>query len=444
MISILLILPFDFSYRYRGAFKKSYSYTPLTLYALAAHIPPGNDFSVDIIDEGVEPVSNFSSANYDIVGITCVTSSAPRAYELSSIWRKKGSYVVLGGAHPTLLPGDAMQHADTVITGAAEINWPTFLQDFRNGSPKPMYMGNEELCEAQSMIVPRRDLIKKGRYLNIPTIIARPGCQNNCSFCSIPHLGYSKAGARKIGDIISEIKSLNSKKVLFLDPNITVDIQYAKELFTALIPCKIKWGGLSSLHISDNPELVTLMAKSGCIGLLIGFESFNQQNLVSSQKHFATVSKYRNVIAMLHDNFISILGCFVLGFDNDTKESLLELPDLVDQLKIDLPRYSILTPFPGTKCFTSMDNEGRILTRDWSLYDTEHVVFKPKNLEPDELQNALYAAWKNSYSISRIFKRSLDLDKNRLFGILMNFGFRHYGKKLYSLRRQIHGTFNTD
>ena len=442
MPSILLILPADSTYRYNGAFKKSYSYAPITLTLLAALVPDTSDFTVNIIDEGVE-CSADRNFNYDIVGITCVTSSAMRAYELCEFWRTRGAHTVLGGAHPTLMPDEASQYADTVIVGAAERSWPVFINDFCKGEAKKYYSDPDELDSSCSFPVPRRNLIRKGLYLDIPTVIARPGCPNNCVFCTIPHLGYAASGARKIQDVVNEISAIGSRRVLFLDPNITVDRQYAKELFTALTPLRIQWAGLATIDIAKDDKLIQLMVNSGCIGLLIGFESLHQNNLVSARKHFAKVTEYSKAIKTLREAGIAILGCFVLGFDHDTSESLKELPDLVEELRIDIPRYSILTPFPGTELFRSFEREKRILTKDWSLYDTEHVVFQPVNMDPTDLQQALYAAWDRSYRLPVILKRSLRLENNRLFGLLANLGLRHYGKKLYSLRSAVHGSVNT-
>jgi radical SAM superfamily enzyme YgiQ (UPF0313 family) len=441
MPSLLLILPSDTTYCYRGAFKKSYSYAPLTLTTLAALLPDSDNFRVDIIDEGVERPAE-PDRHYDLVGITCVTSSSPRAYELCSFWRARGAYVVLGGAHPTLLPNEALQHADTVIAGAAETSWPAFITDFLKGTPQKFYADSGKQDSALALPVPCRDLIRRGLYLDIPTVIARPGCRNHCAFCSIPFMGAG--GAREIKNVIDEITVTGSRKILFLDPNITVDRQYAKELFAALISLRIQWAGLASIDAAQDSELVGLMAESGCIGLLVGFESLHQKNLVSAHKYFARVTQYSGAIRTLHDAGIAILGCFVLGFDNDTRESLRELPDLVGELRIDLPRYSILTPFPGTDLFSALDREKRILTKDWSMYDTEHVVFKPACMEPEELQQALYDSWRRSYRLNEIVRRFQQLQSNRLFGLLANLGLRHYGKRLYKLRRVNHASVDSN
>jgi radical SAM superfamily enzyme YgiQ (UPF0313 family) len=441
MSSLLLILPADNTYRFRGAFLRSYSYAPLTLTTLAALVPPESEYSIDLMDEGSQrPV--LSSKSYDLVGITCVTSSALRAYELCRYWHKKGAYVVLGGAHPTLLPQEAALHADTVIVGPAEQAWPAFLRDFRLGRAKKIYMHDNNIPLSHPRPVPRRDLIRRKLYLDIPTVIARPGCSNHCEFCTIPSLGQEALGNRSVEEVVAEIAMLGRRRILFLDPNLTGDRQYAKKLFEALVPLRLQWAGLASIDIVRDEDLLRPMVESGCAGLLIGFESLNQENLTASHKHFACVAEYSRAIQTLRLNGVIILGCFVLGFDHDTRESLEVLPDLVEELRIDLPRYSILTPFPGSGLFKTLQREKRILTTNWSLYDTEHVVFRPAHMEPDQLQRALHSAWHRSYRIQNICNRSLHLKRNRFFGVLANLGLRHYGKRLNALQRTIHGTLD--
>jgi|WetSurMetagenome_2_1015567.scaffolds.fasta_scaffold00706_5 radical SAM superfamily enzyme YgiQ (UPF0313 family) len=444
MPSLLLLLPSDNTYRYGGgAFRRSYSYAPLTLSTLAGLVPASHGFTIDLVDEGVQHTGD-GRKNYDIVGITCTTSSANRAYDLCKFWRRKGAYAVLGGAHPTLMPQEAMLHADTVIVGPAEEIWPAFLADYKNGCPNRIYRNDGDASINGPYPLPRRDLIRKGLYLDAPTVIARPGCTNGCDFCAIPCLGQTALAAREIEDVVREIRGLDRNRILFLDPNITADRPYAKKLFRALIPLHLQWAGLVSADAVADESLVELMVESGCAGLLIGFESLIQDNLTSARKKFAQIGEYAKAIRLLHQGGISVLGCFVLGFDYDTAENLDDLPALVDDLEVDLPRYSILTPFPGTVLYKRLELEGRILTTDWSLYDTEHVVFRPARIEPENLQSALYHAWSQSYSLQNVAKRSLRLKKNRIFGVLANLGLRRYGKRLYTLRKETNGLIHSD
>ncbi|NLD45646.1 MAG: B12-binding domain-containing radical SAM protein [Clostridiaceae bacterium] len=423
---ILLILPYDSTYKYKGFFKRSLSYAPLTLTTLAALVPDEFNAHIDIVDEGVEKLE-LKNDFYDIVGITCVASSANRAYELAAYFRGKGSFVVLGGSHATLMPEEALKHADAVVAGQGEKAWPELLYDFSKGKAKKVYS-----CPSTGPLfspVPRRDLLTAGKYLNVPTIIANRGCSNHCEFCSIHKLSCCCSNLRPVNEVIDEIIQVRAKKILLLDPSPLSNREYAKELFAAMAGQGIKWAGLSTIDIAADEEVFELAVKSGCEGLLVGFESLNQSSLAGCRKTFNSVKGYKEAVAKLHSGGISVLGCFVLGFDDDTLHDFLDLPEIIDELNIDVPRFSVLTPFPGTDLYVRLKKEGRILSEDWSLYDTEHVVFQPQNMTPDELEKALYTIWKRCYGMRRLVKRSINMPQNRLLGLITNLGFRYYTKR---------------
>jgi radical SAM superfamily enzyme YgiQ (UPF0313 family) len=423
-MKILFILPFDNTYRRRGAFTRLISYAPLSLPTLAALVPESLHAEIKIVDEGVD--KPITEGEFDIVAISCVTSSANRAYELCRYWKNKGGYTVLGGVHPTLMTDEACNHSDSVIKGIGENTFPRFLNDFINGSPKKLYV-SEKTCGYMSMPVPRRDLISK-KYMSIPTVIASRGCRNHCTFCSIPKL-YGKDGfSRPVGEFIDEIKMIGKKNFIFLDPSITSDREYAIELFEALIPLKIKWGGLSTIDVADDKELFELMVKSGCSGILAGFESINQESLKSVGKATNEVRKYKESVRIFHGENIPILGCFVMGFDGDTKENLANLPEMIDEIGIDVPRFSLLTPFPGTPLFTQYKENKRIITENWDLYDTMNVVFEPKNISPEELQNIFYDVWKKTYETKRILNRFVN--NRSLLALFAGIGFKYYAGRL--------------
>jgi len=423
---ILFILPYDTTYKYKGSFTKAISYAPLTLSVLVALVPKEIKAFIKIVDEGVEKFDN--SGDFDIVCITCVTSSAKRAYELCHYFRKKKSYVVLGGVHPTLMPEEAAAHAHSVFIGLAEETFPEFIKDYLNGSPKKSYQQASQ-CKHLSMPIPRRDLISTA-YINIPTVVANRGCQNSCAYCYIHKLWGHQGLTRPIVEVIREIKGLNSKRIILLDPSPSSNEAYAEEFFKALVPLKIKWSGLSSIDVVHHPKLFDLMVKSGCEGILAGFESINSDNLVAVGKSTNKVDDYKYAIRQFHRADIPVLGCFVAGFDSDTRASLMETVDFIDEIGVDLPRFSILIPFPGTSMFDEYDKNGRILTRDWHRYDTMHVVFQPKAMEPQELQLAFYDMWKRSYSLKRIIKRMSNTRYEKIIKQGANIGFKYYAHKL--------------
>jgi radical SAM superfamily enzyme YgiQ (UPF0313 family) len=424
---ILLILPQDRIYRYGGPFGRMTSYAPLTLTTLAALVPEELNAHVDLIDEGVQK-PDYGDKVYDVVGITCVASSSTRAYSLAEYWREKGAFVVLGGVHPTLMPEEASRYADSVVVGLAEETWPRLLRDWKNGTVQRMYRA--DYTKELPSPVPKRELQASNRYLPIPTITANRGCRNHCEFCSVHKMYGRNSITRPISDVIDELKSLNTKLALFLDPNLTADREYAKELFRALIPLGLRWGGPATANIVRDKELLELLVKSGCEGLLIGFESLSQSSMDNSGKSFNRVGEYKQVVKTLHDREISVLGCFVLGFDDDTLDDLKRLVEIVDDLEIDLLRYAVLTPFPGTNLFSRLEKENRILTRDWSLYDSEHVIFCPRKMHPGELQQILYDTWKRSFAIGRIAKRTARAKKNRLLTLAASIGVRYYARRL--------------
>jgi len=426
---MLFILPYDKTYKYGGAFNWAINYAPLMLPTLAALVPKELNAEIKIVDEGVsKPVID---GFFNIVAITCVTSSANRAYELCKYWKSKGSYVVLGGAHPTLMPDEATKYADSVFFGFAEETFPQFLYDYTHKCPKKTY---KHMCNSGhlSMPIPRRDLMSK-KYMPIPTIVANRGCANECAFCCIHKMWGNSGLTRPVGEVVDEIKTLRSKHYIFLDPSMSSNREYVLELLTALIPLKIKWMGLSTIDVIHDAALFNLIVKSGCEGILAGFESINTESLEGVGKKTNKVDGYKAAVKQFHDADISVLGCFVAGFDGDTRQSLCDTVEVIDEIGVDLPRFSILTPFPGTDLFDQYKQEGRILTENWDMFDTMHVVFQPKNMSADELQESFYDMWERTYEIKRILKRMKNVKKNRFAGLFPALGFKFYAEKVRKL-----------
>lgn len=427
-MKILFITPYDNNYRYKSAFTKSLSYMPLTMPYLAALIPEEYAPECVAIDEGVQKPDYEKMGHFDIVAITAVTSSVNRGYELAAYFKEKGSYTVMGGHHVTLLPEEAMAHADTVLTGPADRVFREFLADWVKGCPKPRYDGTHADINS-AHIIPRRELMDASRYIGVPTVIANFGCTNRCEFCVINSFWGGKHTARCIDEVLDEIKGLKSKYILFLDPSPTSNPAHAKAFYTALIPLGIKWAGLCTTDILDDPELFDLMIKSGCIGILMGFETFSKESLAEARKK-NTVESYKAVVEKFHAAGVTILGTFMLGFDGDTRESLADMPDYIEEIGVDIPRFAILTPYPNTPTFDRLDAEGRILSRNWNDYDSIHAVYAPKHMSRRELEEMMVSVSNECYTVKRIWRRAL---KNRYGGLLkfaVNLGFRIYHKKV--------------
>jgi len=430
-MKIALISPKGPLYRHRGGiFGKSLRYQPLTLTTLAALIPEELNPSVEIYDEGVEDVPENLQA--DLVGITVITGNANRAYSLTDSLRMRGIPVVLGGPHPTLIPEEAMQHADSVCTGYAEDTWPELLRDFANGKMKPLYTQAPDLDLARSsMPYPRRDLMSPRNYLTQAVFEASRSCVHNCDFCVAPTAWGRKQYKKNIDWIVGDIKNVGVKRILFVDLNLISDIDYATELFNALIPLKVEWFGLTTVMIAHKPELMELMARSGCRGLLLGMETLSSESLGDAHKQFNASVDYSKLVRDLHALNISIQGCFVFGLDHDTVDSFDAAADYAIDLGIDLPRFAILTPFPNTPLYKRMASEGRILTRNWELYDGQHVVFQPRNMTPEELLRGHEHAWKKVYGWQNMTKRLYHAGNFSFLKLSANLGYRFYAHRLH-------------
>ena len=425
---ILFITPYDGNYRYKSAFTKSLSYMPLTMPYLAALTPPEYGAEFKAIDEGVQKINYEKLGFYDIVAITSVTSSVKRGYELAAYFKQKGSYTVMGGHHVTLCPKEAVCHADTVMTGPADRIWREFIKDYVNGTPRKRYDG--EHCDiGAANVIPRRDLMQKSKYIFAPTVIANFGCTNHCEFCVINSFWGGKYSTRKIEDVINEICSLKSKYILFLDPSPTSNPGYAKAFFEALIPLKIKWAGLCTTDIGEDEELFDLMIQSGCIGILMGFETFSEESLRESRKR-NTVASYKRVVKKFHERGVTILGTFMLGFDGDTEESILKMTDYIEEIGVDIPRFAILTPYPNTPTYERLSAEGRMISTDWNDYDSIHATFAPKNFSARELEELLATVSNECYTLKRIWKRAVRNPYGGFLKLGVNLGFRIYNKRV--------------
>jgi len=427
-MKIALISPKGPLYRHRGGiFIRSLRYAPLTLTTLAALVPDELNVDLEIYDEGIEDIDLQLQA--DLIGMTVISGSAPRAYELAGHFRRMGIPIVLGGPHVTLLPDEAGQHADAIVVGYAEQTWPQLLCDFDQGVMKERYYQESDLSLANQPYA-RRDLLKRFSYSTIHTFEATRGCIHNCDFCVVPSAWGSKPYQKPVAEVVDDIRQMRSKRLIFLDLNLISDPDYSKALFEALIPLELSWFGLSTILIAYDANMLTLAARSGCRGLLIGFESLSRSNLHSSRKGFSDPNRYLEVMDIFHRHKISIMGCFVFGMDGDTKDIFKKTAQFTIDAKIDLHRFANLTPFPGTQLYKQLEAEGRILTTDWSLYDGQHVVFKPANMTPEELSRGTAMAWKAAYRISNIWRRLAGTSREPLISIAANFGYRFYAKNL--------------
>jgi len=431
-MKILLILSNDTKIGGQDLAKKinKYGYAPTTLTTLASLVSPELDAEIEIIDEGIQVLPEDIKA--DIVGISICTPNAQRGYRIADKLKRNGIAVVLGGVHPTLVPEEALQHADAIVIGYAEEAWPKLLLDFRNKRMKRVYEQFSMDVFENGMPIPRRDLLKREAYIFANTIEVTRGCLNQCKFCVIPRICGGKFYFRPTEEVVKEIQSMNAKDIVFIDSNPTVNLQYIKSLYQALIPLKINWFGSATTQVLNDSEWLDLAVKSGCKGLLIGFESLNQNSLENDNKEFNRVDRYKEFIKKLHDYGIAILGCFVFGFNNDDKTIFEKTIEFVDRANIDVAQYTVYTPYPGTIAYEELKLENRIIEDNWALYDGKHVVFQPAKMTAEELQEGIFWAWKNTYTYGSIIKRVIGSKCSIFLNFIANLGFKYYGKTFIS------------
>ena len=425
---IALISPKGPLYRHRGGiWKKSLRYQPLTLTTLAALIPRDFPHTVQLIDEGIADVP--LDLDVDLIGLTVITGTAMRAYAIADHYRARGVSVVLGGPHVTLIPDDAQPHADAIVVGYSEDTWPELLRDFAAGQLKPRYLQAPGLSLAGRPFA-RRDLLPGKHFLTNNVFEATRGCVHACEFCVVPTAWGRRPFQKPVHEVVADIRQHGAKKLIFVDLNLIADRAYAIELFKALIPLNLRWYGLSTVLLADDEELLDFAQQSGCSGLLMGLESLSSVNLKGNRKGFNSPDRYAQVVERLHQHGIALQGCFVFGLDDDHPDVFLKTAEFAVQAKIDLPRFAVVTPFPNTPLHKRLEAEGRILTRNWELYDAQHVVFQPKHMSVDELQRGIESAWKHAYSYSSIWKRIRSSPAPWPVRLGTNIGYRFYANNL--------------
>jgi len=431
---VLLILPDGHVHKIRiGGFVRSMREAPLTLTTLAALAPKDLNISFRLIDESIDAVPLDYKA--DLVGISVLTGTAVRAYTLARHFRLRGIPVVLGGVHVTIMPEETARHADSIVVGPAEITWPQLLRDFSQGHLGEVYKDDSPSNEWLTNIpTPRRDLQRSNGYMISNTVMATRGCQHTCEFCTVPvvWLGYAK---RQVRDVIRDIQSMSGRLLTFNDVSLVDDVDYAKELFTAMIPLKRRWGGLATVRVADDPELLELLVRSGCRYLLIGFESFSQPALKEIHKSFNREEDYKSLMEALHSYGISVQGTFMFGFDSDDASIFEATVERVIDLKVDIPRYSILTPYPGTGLYRRLLAEKRLLSCNWQDYDTMHVVFQPAKMSPDELYRGFKWVYRETFKIPHIMRRTFSLGFAGPVNFVGNLTYKRFVRQLYNDER---------
>jgi radical SAM superfamily enzyme YgiQ (UPF0313 family) len=402
------------------------SFLRLALPTLAALTPPGWD--VEILDARVTPVD--FEQRPDLVGITGFTAEIPNAYAIADGFRGKGVKVVMGGVHVSALPEEALEHADAVVVGEAELVWKGLLEDFSKGGMKPVYKAGK-LCDMRGMPLPRRDLVDRSMYFSGYNVLqATRGCPFDCEYCAVSAFFGRTFRVRPVAEVIREIEGFDTRGFYFLDDNIAGKPAFARELFKALIPMKRTWGSQTSITLARNPELLKLYGKSGGRYAFIGFESLSEASLSRMNKAWNSPEGYREAIKRFHGEGINIIGSFVFGLDEDDPGVFRRTFEFIKETGIDVAHFNILTPFPGTRLYDTLEREGRITDRDWAKYHTGEVVIEPRGMGAEELQKGFWWITRKTYSVGNFLGRVLRTPRGMGYRFGLNWSYRRKAMKM--------------
>lgn len=398
----LLVNPF-YPKDTHASFGKHVLTPSLALTSIAASTP--GHWEVKYWDEnllmGPPPFDPFPQ----VVGITVHVTFARRAYALAQWYRQRGAKVVLGGLHVISCPDEAAPHADAIAVGEGVHVWGDIQRDMEAGALKPVYRGDYRRPYRDDP-PPRRDLLPRDGFLTTTGLIATRGCHNRCGFCYLSteglHMPYL---TRDVEQIVEEFREDGQPYAVFVDNNLGSRPDYLLALCRALRPLEKIWSAAVSIDVTNDPSLVREMALAGCTGVFVGFESLSNDNIEASRKKSPPTEDYARRVRILHDCGIQVNGSFVLGFDHDRVDVFERTTDWIESNRLECAKFHILTPYPGTPLFASMEAEGRILHRDWSLYDTGHVVFRPAQMTADELAAGYAWCYQRLFSHASIWRR---------------------------------------
>ena len=393
-----------------GPHRNSDAMEPLAFALLASYSPPFVEHK--FYDNRIEDIPYDEET--DLVAITVETYTARRAYEIATEYKKRGVKVVMGGYHPTFVPEESLLYADCIVSGDAEELWPKLIHDFRKGKLQKIYRSNN--LSSLEGIRPDRSIFKGKRYAPIHLVQYGRGCRFNCDFCSIKTFYGSYLGQRPIKDVVREIEELRFKHIFIVDDNIFSYKKQAMEFFRALIPLNVRWSGQVSIDVTQDDELMDLMRKSGCLSVVVGFESLDIKSLIQMKKGWnLRYGTYTDAIKKFRDHGIMVYGTFVHGYDHDTLDSFKYNLEFALESKFYLANFNPLTPTPGAPLYDRLKKEGRLINDPWWLdpdFKYGQAQFMPKNMTPGELTEGCFKARTEFNTFSNIFKRGLDLKAN--------------------------------
>lgn len=415
------------------AYIRSWQMEPLAPAVLAGLTSA--DVEIRFYDDRLEPIP-FNEPT-DVVAISIETYTARRAYQIATEYRQRGVPVVMGGFHATLCPDEASDYADAVVIGEAEGQWQTVIDDVRHGTLQRFY--RQDHRPDLNLTRLNRDIFKGKRYVPVTLIEAGRGCHFVCEFCAVQSYFGATHSRRPIDDILREVQETNKRGGLyfFVDDNITSNFDEAKELYRQLARQNIRWVSQASINAAHDEEFLDLLSRSGCQGLLIGFESLNPDNLRIMRKKFNTMGGgYEVALANLRRYNIGLYSTFVFGYEHDTKESFDQAVEFADRHRFYMAAFNHLTPFPGTPLYQRLEQEGRLLYDRWWLdprYSYNKIPFRPHLLEARELQQLCIEARAKFYSLKSMARRFVD-PVNRSSAFLA----RNFLLINWMMRREVH------
>ncbi|MBP7147234.1 MAG: B12-binding domain-containing radical SAM protein [Acidobacteria bacterium] len=375
-------------------------FPPLGLATLAGYLRQDDD--VTLVDEHVEPLT--LDDRPDVVGIEVYVTSARRAYAIADEYRRRGVFVALGGLHVTALPDEARAHADAIFLGPAEESWPRFLDEFRRGTPQAVYRSEVRTLEGMPPV--RRELVRRELYLVPNSLVVSRGCPHRCEFCYQDAFfgGGRRFYTQRVDEVLAEIERLPGRHLYFLDDNLFGDPAFASALFAGLRGMGRLWQAAGTVQAVLRPGLLEQAAAAGLRSLFVGFETLDPAALRAQHKAPNLGRDYDEAVRRLHGAGVMINASFVFGMDEDGPDVFDRTVDWAVRQGIETATFHILTPYPGTALYRRMERDGRLLHRDWDLYDTRHAVFRPARMRPEQLERGYHRASREFYRWSSIFR----------------------------------------
>lgn len=392
--------------RFQGdSYIRSWQMQPLSMAVLAGLTP--SHWDVSFFDDRLEEIDYDSPT--DLVAISIESFTARRGYQIASAFRERGIPVVMGGYHATFCPDEVLEYADAVCTGEAEGIWQEILCDLEAGHMKGKYSAGENKT-LQGIKMDRR-IFEDKNYFSLALVETGRGCPFQCNFCSITAFHHRRYRRRPVEEIVAELNDLNEDYVFFVDDNMLGSIEDAVELFTALKSLKIKWVGQVSINALSDSGLVSLMAESGCIGVLIGFESLSTENLAEMKKAINKVDDYSRVLGILRRNGVVIYGTFVFGYPHDNEDLFKRTVEFALKEKFFLAAFNHIVPFPGTPLYKELEEAGKLIYPRWWLHDEYRFgspPFHPPSMTPEMLEQLCHRARRKFFHPFSIIRRGID------------------------------------